>query len=59
MNNFLHCYDVDTKKILIAQGYKLLKEDVESNIYIFMNNPKLKCFEDITEKVMFSNKLTF
>ena len=45
--------------MLAKRGFTLLKGDFEKCEFCFLNNKPNECFEDISKKVMFSNRMTF
>lgn len=56
---FIYVFDIEQKNELINQGFILLKEDIEENIYIFENDiNKFLNFED-KSKFMVTNSLCF
>lgn len=59
MSNLIYCCDEDTYNKLMKRGFTLLKSDFEKREFCFLNNKPNECFEDISKKVMFSNKMTF
>lgn len=59
MTNLVYCYDEDTYNKLKKRGLTPLKEDFEKCEFCFLNNKPNTCFEDISKKVMFSNRMTF
>lgn len=59
MTNLIYCYDEETYKTLVKRGFTLLKGDFEKCEFCFLNNKPNECFENISKKVMFSNRMTF
>lgn len=59
MDKLIYCYDDDTKSVLLANDYILLKEGEEFSIFANnVKNPKLN-FADYNKYIKFSNVMLF
>lgn len=54
--NFIKTSDPETRKKLIAEGFKLISQD--GNVATFLNDRTLT-FENTNKKIQYSNMLTF
>lgn len=54
---FIYCNDEEIKEVLLSKGYRLLKE--QKGMYVFANNEKVAFDDKLSNKVMFSNRMTF
>lgn len=57
MNNLILTADKETAEILKKRKYPLLKE--EQGVFTFINNQPNAHFEDLSRKIVLSNKMTF
>lgn len=54
--NFIKTSDVETKELLIKEGFELISED--NGIYTFLNtNPSCKFSDNKNSNILFSNKM--
>ena len=58
MYKFIYAISREASDLLVAQGFRLIKEDKNNNIYIFENDEK-KSFNFSTGNFAFSDILTF
>lgn len=58
MSKFIYVFSKEAAGAMSARGYLLLKEDAESNLYIFANSEDLK-FENVAFDFLYSDVLTF
>lgn len=56
--HFIYVFDTTAKQKLLSAGYKLLKEDDQSCVFIFENDSSLK-FDLEQSTFAYSNVLTF
>ena len=54
---FLYCCDNETEIQLKNKGYKLIKK--HGNMAVFANNPSIKFDDNLSKKVMISDRITF
>lgn len=58
MEKFIYVFNIEDKEVLLGLGYNLLKEDMDKDIYIFLNKETLT-FDKTTVRYALSNMLTF
>ncbi len=56
---FIYIHDVETKNKLINLGYRLMKENQISNLYVFENKKTLQFDIHDKSKYILSNTLMF
>lgn len=56
-NHLIVTADKETAEILKDRKYPLLKE--EQGVFTFINNQPNAHYEDLSKKIVFSNKMTF
>lgn len=57
MHNLIYTADKETAEKLKERKYPLLKE--EQGVFMFINNQPNAHFEDLSKKIVLSNKMTF
>lgn len=58
MDKFIYVFTDENKQLLLAQGYTLLKSDIEREMYVFENKETLN-FSLSESDYICSNILTF
>jgi hypothetical protein len=58
MNKFIYVFGEESRDILLANNYMLLKSDSKNNIYVFENKPE-QCFSFKNISFALSDTLTF
>lgn len=57
-NKFIYVFDEESRDVLLANEYKLLKSDTKNNIYVFENKSETKLSFEKMDYVL-SDTLTF